>query len=356
MGDVGVDDRVLDLAATPLGVQQVGAPKHPQMLGDKRLGRAGGFYEFVHARRLLAQRFQDVEPQWMAEGPQQFGGGVQPFGRFVHRYIVTLLCDYVNQGYAKVGLVNETVRLSKRMAELGMTSRRQADEWISNGWVRVDGVVVDVLGTKIDPDAHITIDETATELQADLLTVILNKPIGYVSGQAEDGHLPAAVLVTEQNRWARDHCGVAFPVGRTRRLVPAGRLDLDSNGLLVLTEDGRVARTLIGDRGEAGSPIDKEYLVQVERYEPGPLSARGLDLLRHGLHLDRRQLLPAVVEWVSDDTLRFVLREGRKRQIRRMCGLVGLDVVALRRIRVGNVQLGDLPVGKWRALAPEERF
>jgi 23S rRNA pseudouridine2604 synthase len=133
-----------------------------------------------------------------------------------------------------------------------------------------------------------------------------------------------------------------------RGLAPAGRLDIDSQGLLILTQDGRVARQLIGD----DSDVDKEYLVRVT----GRIAANGLALLNHGLSLDGRALRPARVAWQNDDQLRFVLREGRKRQIRRMCELVGLRVVGLKRVRMGKVVLGDLPVGKWRYLKPGERF
>ncbi|MCB1943307.1 MAG: pseudouridine synthase, partial [Candidatus Accumulibacter sp.] len=128
----------------------------------------------------------------------------------------------------------------------------------------------------------------------------------------------------------------------------AGRLDIDSTGLLVLTQDGRVARQLIGE----DSRVDKEYLVRVE----GHLDARGLALLNHGLSLDERKLKPARVEWLNDDQLRFTLREGRKRQIRRMCELVGLRVSGLKRVRVGAVRLADLPLGQWRFLRPDEAF
>jgi 23S rRNA pseudouridine2604 synthase len=116
----------------------------------------------------------------------------------------------------------------------------------------------------------------------------------------------------------------------------------------VLTQDGRIARLLIG----AESPIDKEYLVRVE----GALDARGLGLLRHGLALDGEPLRPAEVDWQNADQLRFVLREGKKRQIRRMCEAVGLKVLGLKRVRIGQVRLGELPVGQWRYLLADESF
>jgi len=239
-------------------------------------------------------------------------------------------------------------RLSKRMAELGLCSRREADDWIVNGWVKVNGVVMNTLGTRINPNAHIEISKQAQQYQSEIVTILLNKPIGYVSGQAEDGYQPAIVLVHPDNQWSDDPTRTVFQRTHLQGLAPAGRLDIDSTGLLVLTQDGRVARHLIGE----DSSVEKEYLVRVE----GELSERNLKLLNFGLSLDGVTLKPAKVSWQNEDQLRFVLREGRKRQIRRMCELVGLTVVGLKRIRIGSVTLGQLPVGTWRYLRPDEKF
>jgi 23S rRNA pseudouridine2604 synthase len=245
-----------------------------------------------------------------------------------------------------------SLRLSKRMSELGIASRREADEWIARGWVRVDGRVVAELGSRVLPSQHITIDARARNAQAQLVTVLLNKPVGYVSGQAEDGYQPARVLVTPDRQWREDSSGIRCLPQHLRSLVPAGRLDIDSVGLLVLTQDGRVARQLIGD----DSTIEKEYLVRVATRSGAPLPAESMALLRHGIELDGEALLPATVEWVNDDQLRFVLQEGKKRQIRRMCDAVGLQVLGLKRVRIGAVMLGALPPGQWRYLRLDERF
>jgi 23S rRNA pseudouridine2604 synthase len=244
----------------------------------------------------------------------------------------------------------EGERLSKRMTAMGLSSRREADDWIAAGWVRVDGKLA-VLGQRIGPAARIDIDARARTEQAQQVTILLNKPIGYVSGQAEDGYEPAAVLVRPENRWPEDR-GIKFHPGHLRHLAPAGRLDIDSVGLLVLTQDGRVAKALVGEN----SRIEKEYLVRVKRTRPGPLSERELALLEHGLSLDDQPLKPAKVSWANEDQLRFVLREGKKRQIRRMCELVGLEVLGLKRVRIGSVVLGKLPVGQWRYLRSDEFF
>lgn len=234
------------------------------------------------------------------------------------------------------------------MGELGICSRREAERWITSGWVKVDGHVVDTLGVRVSPAARIEIDRAAREHQAAQVTILLHKPIGYVSGQAEDGYEPAIVLIRPENRWAADPSPIRFRPEHLHALAPAGRLDIDSTGLLVFTQDGRLAKLLIGEE----SSVEKEYLVRVE----GQLSADGMSRLRHGLTLDGVKLRPAQVTWQNEHQLRFILRQGRKRQIRRMCELVGLAVTGLKRVRSGNIPLGGLPVGKWRYLRPDEKF
>lgn len=248
--------------------------------------------------------------------------------------------------------MTEPVRLSKRMSELGLCSRREADEWIERGWVRVDGVVVSQLGSKVLPHQRITIERQASAQQARRVTILLNKPVGYVSGQAEDGYKPAVTLIDASTRWKEDKAPMQFHPSQLRSLVPAGRLDIDSVGLLVLTQDGRIAKQLIGEE----SSVEKEYLVRVQYTRPGRLPEEGLKLLNHGLSLDGKKLLPAKVRWQNDDQLRFILKEGKKRQIRRMCEAIGLKVLGLKRVRIGRVTLGDLPPGQWRYLRADEKF
>jgi 23S rRNA pseudouridine2604 synthase len=243
----------------------------------------------------------------------------------------------------------EGIRVSKRLTELGLASRREADEWIAAGWVRVNGRPA-VLGQRVREGDRIDVDPQARAHQEQRVTILLHKPIGYVSGQPEDGHPPAVALVTPANRWSEDRVPLRLHRGHLRGLAPAGRLDIDSTGLLVLTQDGRIARRLIGDE----TRVEKEYLVRVRPMRP--LRDDALALLCHGLVLDERPLRPAKVSWANEDQLRFVLREGRKRQIRRMCELVGLKVTALRRVRIGSVVLGRLPPGQWRFLREDEKF
>ncbi|MBI1624408.1 rRNA pseudouridine synthase [Comamonas sp. EJ-4] len=248
------------------------------------------------------------------------------------------------------------VRINKRIADMGMCSRREADEWVENGWVTVNGEVA-IMGQNVVPGDKVEIDQKAQERQEQQVTILLHKPMGYVSGQAEDGHEPAVVLFTNENRWNEDRSKTRFNFSQLKGLAPCGRLDIDSVGLLVMTQDGRVARQIIGEDSE----VDKEYLVRVTMGDrdldiQSVFPEEKLELLRHGLSLDDQPLQPAKVDWQNPEQLRFVLTEGKKRQIRRMCEQVGLRVVGLKRIRIGGVTLGNLPVGQWRYLAPHESF
>ena len=253
-----------------------------------------------------------------------------------------------------------TVRLNKRMAELGLCSRREADAWIDQGWVRVNGQVAE-MGMQVGSTDRITVEREAHAQQEQQVTVLLHKPMGYVSGQAEDGHEPAMVLFQARNQWSGDTTRIRFSPAQFKGLAPAGRLDIDSVGLLVMTQDGRVARQLIGEDAD----MEKEYLVRVTCAGPqgdvavnvqAHFPAAQMQRLRHGLSLDGKALKPAQVEWQNPEQLRFVLKEGKKRQIRRMCEQVGLKVVGLKRIRMGRISLGALPVGQWRYLGPKESF
>lgn len=242
----------------------------------------------------------------------------------------------------------EKIRLSKLMSQQGFCSRREADRFIECGWVFVDGECISELGSKIFPSQKITLHRSAQAQQKQFVTLLLNKPVGYVSGQPEPGYRPAVQLIKPETQFNKKrHCN-PFKQEHLRNLAPAGRLDIDSQGLMVLTQDGRIAKQLIGSE----TSIEKEYLVRVRGYLP----EAKLALLNHGLSLDEKVLKPAKVSWQNKDQLRFVLREGKKRQIRRMCELVGLQVTGLKRVRIGRVRLDDLPEGKWRYLEDTERF
>lgn len=237
----------------------------------------------------------------------------------------------------------EPIRLSKLMSMRGLCSRREADKYISLGLVEVDGEIVDTLGFKVYAHQHVALSPTAQSTQCQLGTVLINKPPGYVSGQPEKGYRSAISLISAQNAVEPN-----TPTPRLKGLAPAGRLDIDSSGLLVYTEDGRIAKQLIGQH----SLIEKEYAVKVS----GEITADRIKLLTHGIMLDGRALKQARIRQTGQQRLTFILREGRKRQIRRMCQAVGLTVESLVRMRIGNIKLTGIPRGKWRLLGSQETF
>jgi len=242
----------------------------------------------------------------------------------------------------------EKIRVSKLLSQQGLCSRREADAYIERGWVLVDGEPVTELGTRVFPHQKVTLTKSAQTKQDASVTILLHKPIGYVSGQPEPGYKPASTLVTAEAHFKGDRSPQRFNPMHLKGLAPAGRLDIDSTGLLILTQDGRIAKQLIGEN----SPIEKEYLVRIV----GTLPAEGLAKLNFGLSLDGKPLKRAQVSWLNKEQLRFILREGKKRQIRRMCELVGVRVAGLKRVRIGKVMLGDLPLGQWRYLREDEKF
>lgn len=236
----------------------------------------------------------------------------------------------------------EPVRLNKFMGQSGICSRREADALIAEGLVSVDGEVVTDAGRKLEPGQTLTLNERATAALAEGVTIVMHKPMGYVSGQPEPGKVPAVRLLTEANR-----VGEGAVPAADASLPPIGRLDEDSRGLLLLSSDGVVAKAVIGP----DSDLDKEYLVRVT----GDVTEKKLKILRHGLMLDGRQLRPAWVSRMESFRLKFILREGRNRQIRRMCEMVDLEVIDLIRVRIGPLKLDNLPEGKWRMLTTDER-
>jgi len=247
----------------------------------------------------------------------------------------------------------EQVRISKILSELGLCSRREADKYIEQGLVLLDGKVVDELGTKAYRSQKVELLKKARLNQSLKATVILNKPVSYISHLDDDKEFtPASSLITPDNYYNsqnQETTSKRNSIFNRDGLAPAGRLDIDSTGMLVLTQDGRIAKKIIG---EESADIEKEYLVRVE----GTISDDDLKLLNHGITLDDYKLKPAKVDWQNKDQLNFILIEGRNRQIRKMCELVGLKVIGLKRVRIGNVRLNDLPEGKWRFLSEEESF
>ncbi len=237
----------------------------------------------------------------------------------------------------------EPQRVNRWLAQSGVCSRREAEALIADGLVSIDGEVVQDVGRKIAAGQTLVLADKGADALAGALTVLIHKPVGVVSAQPEPGQVPAIRLLTRE---ALVGDSPRIP-DRDTQLAPVGRLDRDSRGLLMLSEDGVVARAVIGPASE----LEKEYLVKVS----GQITATKMKSLRHGLALDGRQLKEAYVRSYADQRLRFILTEGRNRQIRRMCELVDLEVTDLLRVRIGPILLGDLPEKRWRVLTPEER-
>ena len=238
---------------------------------------------------------------------------------------------------------DEPVRVNKWLAQSGVCSRREADSLIEQGLVRIDGETVTSAGHRIEPGQTLTLDQHGAAALDARMTILYHKPIGIVSGQPEPGETPAIRMIRRANVFGPAD---VYP-GFETKLAPIGRLDKDSHGLLILSEDGVLAKAIIGPE----SDLEKEYRVTVR----GPIFEEKLKWLRHGLELDGRQLKPAKVVQTGDQALTFILKEGRNRQIRRMCDMCELRVTDLYRVRIGSLRIGNLPEGQWRFMTPEER-
>lgn len=240
--------------------------------------------------------------------------------------------------------MSDPVRLAKRVAELAACSRSDAEHYIKNGWVRVNGQVVEDPAQPVSTE-EVTLDEAARPDAVEPATILLHKPVGY---DTISGNNPATALVQPETRWADDPSGVRLLSRHFHRLTPLVPLDAEASGLTVLTQDGRVWRRL----SEDGDAIEQEYVVEVS----GDIAPYGLRKLNHGLHYNGRALPPCKVSWQNEVRLRFALKGVQGGQLRDMCAQVGLEVVSIRRLRIGKISLAKMPVGSWRYLPVGERF
>ena len=237
-------------------------------------------------------------------------------------------------------------RVAKLMAWRGLCSRREAERLMANGEVMVDGVVVREPGSKCLPDAVITLRSRGQRWLAHQVSVLLHKPCGVVSTQPEADQVPAwRLLTTASVHAAADPAVVQRVVAKPWTLAVAGRLDRDSRGLLLLTQDGTLARLVTGS-----GRIAKRYRVELAE----PVNDDQLHALNGAMRLDDRPLRPMRVTRLGQRCLGFVLREGRKHQIRRVCAALSLTVTDLLREAIGPCRLGDLPVGCWRPVEEDE--
>lgn len=236
--------------------------------------------------------------------------------------------------------MTESVRLAKRLATLVPCSRGEAEQYIEGGWVKVDGVVVEEPGFRVQNE-RVELMPDASLAAVPPVTILLHKPPG------EDAN-KAARLVTFDNLARDDRSGIRFLKRHLADLTLTESLETMASGLLVFTQDWRIARKLVDDR----ATIEHEYIVEVA----GDLIPDGLKLLNHGLTFSGKPLPPIKVSWQNETRLRFALKGPQRGQIGHMCEKVGLTVVAMKRIRIGRVPMAGLPVGQWRYLLGYERF
>lgn len=241
---------------------------------------------------------------------------------------------------------SEPIRLSKLMSQRGICSRREADSYIEKGWVIVDGKSVSELGLKVDPNCKIVLSKEARNISNEKASIVLNKPVGYASAPSSENHPMAIDLINAENQCSLNKKKFKFSDSHLKGLSSVGRLDIDSKGLMLFTQDGVIAKSVIGDK----SDIEKEYLVRVE----GEITPQILKKLEFGLELDGMRLRRARIKQLAPQLIQFILKQGRKRQIRRMCDLVGLKVISLKRVRIGKIVLGALKAGQWRYLDKSE--
>lgn len=234
-----------------------------------------------------------------------------------------------------------SIRLAKHIAELVPCSRREADQYIEGGWVKVDGQIVEEPGFRIMPQQQIEVAPQASLAAIAPVTIVLHKPSGI---DDED----AIQLVLPDAQTAVDRSGLRFLKKHTTGLTLTDPLGKAASGLLVYTQDWRIVRKLVADAAR----IEQEYIVEVA----GGLVADGLQLLNHGLSFNGKALPPIKVSWQNETRLRFALKAPQRGLIAHMCEKVGLQAIAIKRIRIGRLSMAGLPSGQWRYLAGYERF
>jgi 23S rRNA pseudouridine2604 synthase len=236
--------------------------------------------------------------------------------------------------------MSDLLRLDKCVAALVSCSRNEAQQYIEGGWVSVDGVVVEEPQALVKPE-QVTLATDAQLGEIEPATLLLHKPAG-ASVEA------AIALVTADTRSAIDMTGIRLLKRHLRRLNPLMPLEDAASGLLVLSQDGRVIRRLTDD----ANTIEQEYVVEVR----GELLPYGMSRLADGLKYQQRMLPPCKVSWQNEDRLRFAIKHVQPGQLQSMCAQVGLEVVSIRRLRIGSVPLGKLVPGQWRYLPTGTRF
>lgn len=235
------------------------------------------------------------------------------------------------------------IRLAKRVADQVPCSRREAELYIEGGFVLVDGVTVEEPGARVEPRQSVTLAPDASLLEIHPVTIIVNKPAGVNAGIGSEGR-PVLSCLREDAR-VEAMRGERFLKCHLKNLTMEPWLDTQATGLVVLTQEFGVSRRL-----QEG--LEQEYIVDVT----GQIIDNGLALLNHGLPFNGKPLPPLKASWQNEHRLRFAVKAPKPGQLVHMCRLVGLEVVAMKRIRIGRIAMSSLPLGQWRYLKPGERF
>lgn len=234
-----------------------------------------------------------------------------------------------------------SVRLAKRLAEQVACSRQEADQYIVGGCVKVDGIVVEEPGYRIQPEQQLVLEPQSSLAPLTIVTLLYNKPAGVSASDV-------ITNISLASQAEGDRSGLRFLKRHTSNLTLTDPLEDKASGLIVLTQDWRTARKLVDDAAR----VEQEYIVEVS----GTIMPDGLALLNHGLRFNGKTLAPTKVSWQNETRLRFALKDAQPFQIIHMCEQVGLTVVTLKRIRIGRISMANLPVGEWRYLLGYERF
>jgi len=241
---------------------------------------------------------------------------------------------------------DNTVRLAKRLAEERPCSRREAEVYIEGGYVSVDGAVVEDAGARVTAEQQITVADDATLLEIVPVTLLLHKPAGVNGGIGKDGQ--QALHLLQPATLTRTAPAQRVLKRHFTNLTLTTPLETKASGLLIFTQDFRVTRKLVDD----SSKIEEEIIVEVG----GQIKDNGLALLNHGLPFNGKPLAPIKVSWQNENRLRFAVKGPKPGQIEHMCKMVGLEVISMKRIRVGRIAMASLPAGEWRYLQDHERF
>lgn len=230
------------------------------------------------------------------------------------------------------GVWLEEVRLQKYMADCGVASRRKCEEIIQNGSVKLNGITVTELGTKVTDEDEITVDGKPLKKVLKKIYIAMNKPVGFITSASDEFNRPTVMNLIEDEIFTR--------------VYPVGRLDFDTEGLLILTNDGDLTFKLTHPR----HTIYKKYVATLNDV-PHP---KDIERLKKGVVIDGRKTQQPKVNWLKDNVVEIAISEGRNRQVRKMFEAIGYEVVNLKRVAIGNLVIGNIPLGRWRHLGQSE--